>query len=101
MKRTLIAAALLLAGCDEYVPPSPEQQLENQAFRLCGAYVRAALHDPKSLEWDRRAMKYIHGEATVLVSRPFSANNLFGGRVRQTAVCVYSQGERLDEFQIN
>lgn len=77
-----------------------ERQRSNAAFTDCGRHVRERLRLPDSVVWD-------HGNSQVsatddggyTIVRAYTAENSFGGRVRQTAICQHS-GSRLKEVTI-
>ena len=100
--RALAAGMLVaLAACGE-VEMTAEQKAERDGFRLCGAEVRSRLNNPSSLEWDRSAVTYFHDDEGVWIGRPFTAENAFGGKVRNVANCHYDPGqERLVSISID
>ena len=92
---------VVMAGCGDVDLPA-EQQAERDGFRLCGAEVRSRLSNPSSLEWDRSAVSYFHDDEGVWIGRAFTAENAFGGTVRNVANCHYDPDqERLVSVSID
>lgn len=83
----LVAALAAMPAMGQGMPLGDNEK--RLSFQQCGEHVRGALKNASSLDWDRRNVRYHKSDEGVLVVRPFTARNSYGGKVRQEAHCLY------------